>query len=224
MGLVIPVLIGGDHFVLFRFYQPIWAVLFLPCLSLIDVFHGELLKMPAILRKMFVVILMLAIYSIPRDGWLSLSSASKIRYELVLAEQGQQLGSDLNAIFPVDRPSVGVIAAGGVAFTYDGIVIDVMGLNNLEVAHTPGNRHGYKNHAAFSPDVFFRQQPDLLLHGWQDILKDLFCDERFSPAYQLAVITDNERSITAYIRREYLQKLSELGLEVRLLQPLSSCP
>jgi len=71
------------------------------------------------------------------------------------------VGATLNAMFDDDFPSVGVILAGGVGLKYNGNVIDVMGLNNLEMAHTPGDRDGKKNHAAFNPDVFLSQLPDL---------------------------------------------------------------
>jgi hypothetical protein len=59
-------------------------------------------------------------------------------------------------------PSIGVIAAGAVATTYHGPIVDLMGLNNVKMGHSPGNRVGAKNHAAFSVPVFWELQPDLV--------------------------------------------------------------
>ena len=37
-----------------------------------------------------------------------------------------------------------------------------MGLNNEQMAHAPGILEGDKNHAAFKPEVFWNQNPDLV--------------------------------------------------------------
>jgi hypothetical protein len=54
-------------------------------------------------------------------------------------------------------------ALGAVATTYRGVVVDLMGLNNVKMGHSPGDRIGMKNHAAFSIPVFWELQPDLVL-------------------------------------------------------------
>ncbi len=41
--------------------------------------------------------------------------------------------------------------------------VDLMGLNNPRMAHAPGDRRGFKNHAAFNRDVFFAIAPDLVI-------------------------------------------------------------
>jgi len=37
----------------------------------------------------------------------------------------------------------------------------MLGLNNVSMAHSAGNRRGIKNHAAFNKEVFFKLLPDL---------------------------------------------------------------
>ena len=48
---------------------------------------------------------------------------------------------------------------------YEGPIVDLLGLNNVAMAHSPGERRGRKNHAAFNRDVFYRQAPDLVQHS-----------------------------------------------------------
>ena len=223
LGLTMPLLTGGDHFDFFRFYQPVWPILFLPCLGLIDVLRDAISKVPAVLRKGVGVGFLVLCFFLPHNGWLSRESMSKFQYEFTLAQDGRQLGVALNAMFPDEKPSVGVIAAGGVAFIYEGFVVDVMGLNNVEVAHTPGNRYGFKNHAAFNPDVFLKQRPDLLLHHSDRFMAELFCDPRFSLAYEFATISDGQIAVDAYVEKGYLRKLLELGFGVELVGISLNC-
>jgi hypothetical protein len=85
------------------------------------------------------------------------------RLEISIAQDMREIGSAFNQVFPAEKPSVGVIVAGGFALAYDGPVIDLMGLNNVAMAHSPGPRVGFRNHAAFHPDVFFQLAPDIVL-------------------------------------------------------------
>ena len=55
-----------------------------------------------------------------------------------------------------------MITAGGIKYKYDGDVIDLMGLNNLHVAHNAGRRIGLKNHAAFEKQSLYDLQPAIV--------------------------------------------------------------
>jgi hypothetical protein len=59
--------------------------------------------------------------------------------------------------------SLDVLTAGGIKRTYPGQVIDLMGLNEPAMGHSPGDRHGIKSHAAFSAQVFWQFKPDIVL-------------------------------------------------------------
>lgn len=214
VGIVIPVFVGGDHFPLFRFYQPVWPLIFLPFLCLVDSLRFEVADVFWKASAVFALVLFGVILSL---SWTNRFYTEWIDYEFSLAEDGETLGRTLNAIFADDKPSVGVIAAGGVALTYEGTVVDVMGLNNLQMAHTPGDRHGLKNHAAFNVDVFLKQKPDVLVHARNDFLKGLLSDPRFLEAYQHVSISREDHVVETYVRRDYLQTLPKDKFAIVLL-------
>jgi hypothetical protein len=138
----------------------------------------------------------------------------------------------MNALFNDDAPTVGVIRAGAIAGTYEGEVIDLMGLNNSAMAHAKGDRQGLKNHAAFNAEVFFSQQPELLLPmdlsqadmasdlqetlAWDNaVLKGLLTDPRFTDRYKLATVSDGKINILAFMDGSVQDQLSAQGLEVK---------
>ena len=112
-----------------------------------------------------------------------------------------------------------------------------MGLNNLAMAHAPGDRYGEKNHAAFNADVFLAQRPNLFLpmtgsretlvrrcqerNSLNNQLKGLLEDERFVAVYQLALISGSDKHILAYVERSYLATLVERGFEVEVIDCLN---
>ena len=92
------------------------------------------------------------------------AQASNLRIEFHLAQRGRTSGATLEQLFAglPTLPSVGVITAGGISDEYDGDVIDLMGLNNLHVAHNAGRRIGLKNHAAFEKQSLYDLQPAIV--------------------------------------------------------------
>ncbi len=232
-GLLVPVWTGGDHFRLFRFYQPIWPLLILPAFGLMDVLRCNI---PRPARYGLATLAVVTFFATPWVNWGNHLYSDAIRHEFAIAEDGEAVGVTLNALFEGDLPSIGVITAGGVALEYKGTVIDVMGLNNLAMAHAPGDRYGEKNHAAFNADVFLAQRPNLflpmsgarqtLVRRCQEIkslnnqLKGLLEDERFVAMYQLALISGSDKHILAYVERSYLATLVERGFEVEVIDCL----
>jgi arabinofuranosyltransferase len=156
--LLIPILNGGDHFVQGRFFAPAVLVLPLPCISLlpagIDWPVGRQARRAVTIGWMGLIILV---------ALLQISNADySLEHEFTQATRGLQTGEILNRIFPGEaKPTVGVFPAGGIARTYNGYVIDVLGLNNTLVAHSGKGRYGIKNHASFSTKAFYRLSPDL---------------------------------------------------------------
>ncbi len=149
--------------------------------------------------------------------------------EFELATKGSILGRKLNEMFQNDPPSVGYPTVGGFAQEYDGEVVDIYGLNNVAMAHSSGNRYGWKNHAAFNTDVFIDLQPDLFLpvDGTKDQLlsgtaetihipfvNNIYDDPRFVRLYSLAIITDSETSIRAFVRRDLVETLVDKRFDV----------
>ena len=224
-GLLIPVLSGGDHFRLFRFYQPIWPLFLLPILEL---FMSIQLKTSKAIKYglLFSFLVLIVFSTAPR--WDTLAN-DFFTIEFIVAEEGSNLGKQLNRMFEHDPPIVGVPAAGGVALEYDGPVVDIYGLNNVAMAHSAGSRYGLKNHSAFNSDVFLKQQPDLfwpvvgtreaLLSSLPDYehstsLNSIYSDHRFIRLYALVLITDSDAGIRAFVRRDYLDILINRGFDV----------
>jgi hypothetical protein len=85
-------------------------------------------------------------------------------WEYRLASTGRSIGDELNRIMGSRAaPTVGVITAGGFGVTYRGPMIDLVGLKNVRMVHSRGDRSGLKNHAAFNEDDFHELAPDLVI-------------------------------------------------------------
>ncbi len=214
-GLLLPMLTGGDHFALFRFYQPIWPLLLLPVLSLIVLLRAEIeAAIPKCVRAGVAVVSAVTLLVFPHIDAGNQGQISKLWVDFELAAEGRELGRRLNAMFGEALPSIGVIAAGGVAYTYRGEVIDLMGLNNVAMGHSTGNRYGLKNHAAFNLDVLLDLKPDLIVHGWDALLQSWMCDEGFVASYRLVAISDGQDRILSYAHGRYVSVLVAGGYDV----------
>jgi arabinofuranosyltransferase len=77
--------------------------------------------------------------------------------------EGRRLGDLLNELHDPQAPDVGVLPAGGIAVTYQGRVVDLLGLNWAEMAHASSRRTGMPGHSAFNLDVFWKHPPQLML-------------------------------------------------------------
>jgi arabinofuranosyltransferase len=223
LALACPVLTGGDHFDYSRFFQPIW-----PVLGLVGVVTYRSLS----LRRSFAsalaprqIVFLLALLSgtilfAQQPTWLNLLKTrghnTQMRHDFTLAIRGRALGDLLNGFMqriefnadavPDTQPmSLGTLTTGGIGYTYAGRKLDLLGLNNVSMAHSAGDRRGNKNHAAFNRDVFFELMPDLFaaqfsagddqipeqtanmfpfkFSFWQASLQHLEQDPRFTDAY-----------------------------------------
>jgi len=227
VGLVIPVWEGGDHFALARFYQPLWPLMFLPMLALVSALPLRLSpRLRTVCGGLFVALCVLG----PKVSWANEKYNEDLRVEFDIAREGQQAGLLLNRMFGDEPPSLGVVTAGGIALTYRGAVSDVLGLNNVAMAHAHGDRHGMKGHAAFDADVFMAQRPQLLLplamdgitvqqwwdaSAWaRDLLKGVQDTAPFSSTYELALIAKGDLRMVGYVERGYAAQLARHGYTV----------
>jgi arabinofuranosyltransferase len=185
-GCAIPVLEGGDHFGFWRMYQPI-----APLVALQAGLTAWLIALmrPAEARARVTILcaLAIALAIVPWRHWPALSALeysstaapggawNTPKVEIAIAQDMRAIGEAFNRAFPESPPSVGVIVAGGFALDYRGETVDLMGLNNVTMAHAPGPRVGMRNHAAFNHDVFFSLAPDIvLLSLWSPERPDWF--------------------------------------------------
>ena len=141
-----------------------------------------------------------------------------------------------------------MITTGGVGFTYRGPLLDLMGLNNVSMGHSSGDRKGNKNHAAFHPEIFFELNPDLVdprlvavqnapqvrddlvpVRGsfWDGALQQVHQDKRFRRAYRAIVIRDpgdNDGDpwlISSWCKPDIIARLLREGIPVQVLPDLS---
>ena len=239
--LAIPFYVGGDHFWLGRLVQPTWPILYFAAM----VFFVELLRkvsLRAWQQYMFVGLCMVVFLALPiRDGVL-LSLRKKqgaITHEFGIARYGIELSGTLNEFFANAEhyPSQGVLCAGGLAYGYKGKTLDMLGLNNVAMAHADKQKERgiLKGHASFNKQVFFQEKPDLFWVGdkWfllsdtatfvipednptykQDlsnkVFKGLLFDATFKQTYfPVAIFKEGENHwLFAYAHKEYLATVS----------------
>lgn len=164
----IPLYTGGDHFGLSRMYQPIVPILyvfFLHKKGWESLFPSFIEKLNVYFFDNYIVIgiSVILLYFTPNKKLHQMGKeASPLHYEFWFAEKGREQGNELNDIFEnASHPSIGVITAGGIAYTYKGEIIDLMGLNLTKMAHAVKEKKGPKNHAAFDKKTFYEIEPDI---------------------------------------------------------------
>jgi len=183
INLLLPLYTGGDHFVLFRFYQPLLPVAYvLFSLILFEIsknfnFHKVVLV---------IVIFVLTASFLPTNrlfGYIPKlfifhdhkPSGSSLYNEFHIANSGRTFGLKLNDFFVESDhyPSYGLYAAGGMAYSYQGKSIDLLGLNNVAMAHADKVKHpnAIKNHASFNKAIFYKIQPEVM-HLWTNFIED----------------------------------------------------
>ncbi|MEL6588130.1 MAG: hypothetical protein AAFQ50_16020, partial [Pseudomonadota bacterium] len=110
-ALLAYALLGGDHFVLWRFYQPVAPLLVVPLALGLGAILGAQGRLDrGSLRAVAVAV---PLFAIGLSALHYYQSRFDIRKEYVLVEQGLGFGSYLNAADP--RPTIGVGPAGGIA-------------------------------------------------------------------------------------------------------------
>lgn len=207
-GLGIPVLVGGDHFGGFRFYQPLW-----PLLCLIAALEWPNFTAQCRARLAWMALILFVI-----GGWVLFPFYGNLKHEFRIAAEGRDNGAALAQLFSdlESWPTVATITAGGNKYGYPGYVYDLMGLNSTEMAHAPGSRGGFKNHTGFNRDLFFAWKPDILLCGDSAefdslVLNGLHEQPRFSISYVKCTLHRNGAAINAWFRNEFLMSLPGTG-------------
>lgn len=232
-GFLLPLTTGGDHFGGFRFYQ---SLLLLFAFGILVAFWliKNYQQLQTAINKIIlsIVIIFLVIISLNDLTEIRSPVKTQLSFEFVLAREGRQMAGELNTIFPAKKPSVGVIAVGGFSLKYQGNTVDLMGLNNTLMGHSPGDRKGIKNHAAFNKDIFYTLDPDMLLpvsvtgimeatvqyHNLLDInnfdnqaMKNIFNDSSFKLKYTPVFISEtaSNKGIFAFVDPGFKQLVND---------------
>ncbi len=237
VGLALPLPTGGDGFGAFRLLQPFVLFFSVPAIPLLlaterveSVWHrsrGARLATCALLAVGLVGVA----HRFRADNLLS--------GEFAAAREGQRAGAVLGkeAARYAPATTVGVIAAGGVAWTYPGRVMDLLGLNWTRMAHAAGPREGTRHgHGAFQADVFWSEPPDILVLDMgsatkpvareeelrtdfvTEVLKGLPDSPRFAEAFVPGCLSDGALLVSGYFSRAWLARV-----QPRAYSPLP-CP
>lgn len=239
-GLGLTILTGGDHFGAHRFFQHYYPPLCLATLSAAPLIRRAApggSKAPRLAAA--VTLLLVAAYSV--GSMRLLRVRSRLPVEFWIAVEGRRTGDALTTILGnIDPPpSVGVVTAGGLKLAYAGEVVDLLGLNNVAMAHNGGSRQGMRNHAAFEKSTFFELRPQIILPerasaGWHfdpkaisaswvnTVLAGLLEDVRFKDQYQHCSIRLRESTnprVVGWCRRDFVVAL---GADLALLVTTNS--
>jgi len=256
-GLTLPLLTGGDHFKYNRFYQPLLPLMLVAACNYSN--WNKYIGMRFTAGKKSVIVLLIAFTSMM---FLSskytivdfTASHNRILHypviqDFIVSSNGREVAEKMNETFDStsNYPSVGSLATGGFGFVYNGKTIDLMGLNNVAMAHADPAKKGYRNHASFDKKVFYDQLPDMMgcFYGASVITdtsnfilpentetfrtdyanmvyssyKKIYDDSKFHDAYQPALIKNKNRNffIFDYFSNQYLKSIDSSKFTVILL-------
>jgi hypothetical protein len=155
--------VGGDHFADWRVLAPYWPLLLVPVAAPLRLLGSPGWRAAAAAAA--AVGVSSATLAMGPVGWDRLVNAPSLPMNFALGSGGRALGAAFNELFPAGRrPVVGIYVAGGFGFAYDGVTFDVLGLNDVEMAHASRTRRSWLHgHGAFHAPTFFRRAPDLFL-------------------------------------------------------------
>jgi arabinofuranosyltransferase len=220
--IAILVLEGGDHFPGFRMLQP-----YVPLLAVALMFYVPLLgdwNKLSISRTIGAVWTAGIVIAIVVASYASFAEQSKpLKEDFSLAVEGRRMGDLLNKLGDPHATDIGVLPAGGIAVTYQGRVVDLLGLNWVEMAHASGRRTGMVGHSGFNMDVFWKHPPQLMLPQlvtrtaklnekqtpanfelW--VLQGLMNQQRFRQEYRPVLIHVDEADMFAYARASFVSR------------------
>lgn len=246
-AMTTPVIEGGDHFSGFRMYQPAMPLFFF--VLLLGVLVGPFARSLRT-RLLYAAVIVLLVSLSSRSSWARFQRSNlpgttdadlaahhadaraAIRLAFFQATHERNNGARLREMFAPQLPTVGVAAAGGFAFGYDGPTYDMLGLNNVRMAHADPIKQGPKDHSSFDKAVFYEISPEIINpwtdaeqaplapeqhlayylapHSWDhQIYKGIFSDEQFQQQYSFAVVqAPNGMPCEGFFRRDLLRQLA----------------
>ncbi|MBY8977361.1 hypothetical protein KHP62_16215 [Rhodobacteraceae bacterium NNCM2] len=215
--------LGGDHFVLWRFYQPVTPLLAVSGALVVA------LTAPTLERWSWFKLLPRVLLGAGMSGaliglnWLHYYQARfDVVKEFALVEKGLAFGETLDTIQPT--PVLGVGPAGGIALSYDGTIRDLLGLNWAEMARANPIKVGMRNHASFDSEVFWKHRPDVVAEFQRDCegvwstlgkaMSGLYRQPRFHEEYEPITIREDTSCWPAFAKRDWLTSVQDPRVDV----------
>ena len=214
--------LGGDHFALWRFYQPIAPLLPVPVAIALASVLPHLTGSETGRRTAVGLAVAAGFAAATIASWSHYYQARfHVVKEYTLVERGVEFGEFLNSLEP--KPSIGVGPAGGIALSYDGFIYDLLGLNWTEMAHANPIKTGMRNHASFDKATFWANAPDVLAtfdrpcsegsvqEFWatnDDAFDGIFEDGRFNDEYVPIRFRSGERCWPGFANTSWLTAAS----------------
>lgn len=226
IAYIFPIYSGGDHFGGFRFYQPTAPLSILLLILLIN-------KIFIVNRNLYLVLIVLfqLVFSFNNNIKNLINRNSTIKSEFEIALDGKLRSEKLYNFFKINSklPSQGIIAAGGANY-YEGVSIDLVGLNNVEMAHSKKDvtKKEIKNHFSFNKEIFYKQLPDILwicgdflnfedkripkVRDWEgNIIKNVHLEKRFNDIYsryEIVNLKNRNYLLRAYLKDNFVENLN----------------
>jgi hypothetical protein len=183
--LMVPLYSGGDHFGHQRFIMP--TLPFIIATLIFSMEDKSLWSKPVVFLILSFVFLSSA-YSVKdlmlarkegtsrldwsyETGWnvrWNKQVESPVKAEWDITDRCREEAATLNQFFEgTALPSQGVFMAGAMAYVYKGETVDLLGLNNVSMAHAKKEKEKWalKNHASFDKSTFFVLAPDIFWFG-----------------------------------------------------------
>jgi arabinofuranosyltransferase len=221
-GLSMPMLTGGDHFGSHRYFQPYALLMILPPAHLLCEFLSSRdAGWTAQRRGALCLVAVLVIAGFGATSWLRFQEGNGLWHEFSIARHGIATGQAIALAFPEEESvTIGVVAAGGMAFAHRGRTLDLLGLNWRAMAHAPVERLGLRGHSAFNTRLFWTQPPelmtpsllrreprsatDMMLPFKSEVLHYIFSKARFRRAYVPGAIETDKGWVSGFFLRSWL--------------------
>ena len=217
---------GGDHFGSFRLYQPIHPLMIAMFCAIVLAVVDKIPNLSRTMGGIGPVLLVTLTSSYLASSMITFYKKNDFYMQFESAKEHRLLGVELNkTVARIQGARIAVIAAGGVAMTFKGRVLDLLGLNWPLMAHATKRRTGLPGHSAFDKTVFWEERPVIVLPYLGDkiptaiyqeeyylkILHGLTESKRFKRRYEAIAIPVDNVYILTFALRSWVKKYQQFG-------------
>ena len=232
-SLLLRISTGSDHFPYFRMMQSTAPLAWLAFILTLNFFHFKW-------DIIWVMLIFIFAFFLSDNNlfhtWQKKDSA--LLPEFRLAMRGRNKSEQLNEFFKIlpKYPTQGVLDAGGYAFAYHGVTIDLLGLNNVQMAHADWikDRTSTQGQASFNKQVFYQLKPDLIWFRGNfvpisdtlnfgpinldsfNLPKNINLDEKFKMEYSFCIIArkNSQKVLRIFAANDFLNSLDTTQFRV----------